>query len=77
MKYKMFELVVLEHDLPEHRLHRGDVGTIVELYEPDGIEVEFVDPSGHTRAVVTLSVGITRPAGDEDLVKAGKRSRSQ
>jgi hypothetical protein len=72
MKYKMLDVVVLERNLPEHRLRRGDCGTIVEIYEPGGIEVEFLEASGHTRAVVTLDVEDTRLASDEDLANRDK-----
>ena len=34
----------------------GDVGTVVELLPPDGLEVEFLDRDGHTRCVATLAV---------------------
>ncbi len=34
----------------------GDVGTVVELLPPDGLEVEFLDRDGRTRCVATLSV---------------------
>jgi catabolite regulation protein CreA len=34
----------------------GDVGTVVELLSPDGLEVEFLDRDGRTRCVATLSV---------------------
>jgi hypothetical protein len=34
----------------------GDVGTVVELLPPDGVEVEFLDREGRTRAVATLSI---------------------
>jgi hypothetical protein len=73
MRFRLFEMVVLERDLPQHRLRRGDIGTIVELYEPDGIEVEFLGPAGDTRAVVTLSIDDTRPAGDDDLARRSRR----
>ena len=33
----------------------GDVGTVVELLPPDGVEVEFLDRDGRTRCVATLS----------------------
>ena len=33
----------------------GDVGTVVELLPPDGIEVEFLDRSGKTLCVATLT----------------------
>jgi hypothetical protein len=34
----------------------GDVGTVVELLPPDGVEVEFLDRSGRTRCLATLAV---------------------
>jgi len=54
MNYKIFEIVVLEKDMPVHGLMRGDTGTIVELFEPDGIEVEFISGAGNTKAVLEL-----------------------
>lgn len=32
----------------------GDVGTVVEVLPPDGLEVEFLDRDGRTRCVATL-----------------------
>ena len=32
----------------------GDVGTVVELLPPDGLEVEFLQRDGRTRCVATL-----------------------
>ncbi len=32
----------------------GDVGTVVELLPPDGVEVEFLDRGGRTRCVATF-----------------------
>ncbi len=68
MEFKLLETVVLERDLPEQGLRRGDLGAIVELYEPDGVEVEFVAASGRTQALVTLRTSDVRHVGDEDLV---------
>ncbi len=56
MKFKLSETVVLARDLLEYGLKAGDLG-VVELYEPDGLEVEFVTASGRTQAVVTLKEG--------------------
>ena len=39
---------------------RGDLGAVVETYEPDGLEVEFVTASGRTAALVTLTAGDVR-----------------
>jgi hypothetical protein len=38
---KVCDTVVLEKDLPTHGLPRGDVGTVAEVYELDGLEVEL------------------------------------
>jgi hypothetical protein len=34
----------------------GDVGTVVELLPPDGVEVEFVDREGRTRCVTPFAL---------------------
>ena len=68
MKYKLLDTVVLDRDLPEHALRAGDLGAIVEMYEPDGLEVEFVTASGKTQALVTLNVKDVRPVQDGDRV---------
>lgn len=54
MRFKPLETVVLNRDLPDRRLQKGDLGAVVQLYEPDGLEVEFVSASGKTEALVTL-----------------------
>jgi hypothetical protein len=68
MKYKLLDTVVLDRDLPEHSLCAGDLGAVVEVYEPDGLEVEFVTASGKTQALVTLNVKDVRPVQEGDLV---------
>ena len=60
--------MVLDRDLAEHGLRSGDLGAVVEVYEPDGLEVEFVTASGKTQALVTLNVNDVRPVQDSDLV---------
>jgi Domain of unknown function (DUF4926) len=42
-KIKLFDVVALVEDLPEHGLYRGQVGTVVEIHRPGHFEVEFVD----------------------------------
>lgn len=68
MSYQLLDTVVLNRDLPEHGLRRGDLGAVVELYPPDGLEVEFVTGSGRTQAVLTLTVKDVRPVEDRDLI---------
>lgn len=52
---KLLDVVALTRDLPEQHLYKGQVGTIVEVYELDVFEVEFVDFQGKTYAVETLN----------------------
>lgn len=61
MKVSVLDTVVLSVNLPENGLRCGDVGAIVEVYEPDGVEVEFVTGSGRPQALVTLSQSDVRP----------------
>jgi hypothetical protein len=68
MKFRELETVVLEHDIPERGLRKGDLGVVVELYEPDGLDVEFIRASGNTQALVTLHTDDVRGVRDQDLV---------
>ncbi|AUB39036.1 Protein of unknown function DUF4926 [Nostoc flagelliforme CCNUN1] len=52
---KLLDVVALTEDLPELGLYRGQVGTIVEEYEPEVFEVEFSDLTGKAYAVETLN----------------------
>ena len=52
---KRLDVVALTQNLPELNLFKGQVGTIVEAYEPTVFEVEFVDLNGKTYAVETLN----------------------
>jgi hypothetical protein len=54
MKFAVLDPVVLNRDLPEHGLRAGDLGAVVEILRADGVEVEFVQPSGQTKGLVTL-----------------------
>lgn len=68
MKHHLLDTVVLNRDVPDHGLCRGDLGAVVEVYEPDGLEVEFVRASGSTQAVVTLSEADVRSVRDSDQI---------
>jgi Domain of unknown function (DUF4926) len=50
----LLDVVALTEDLPNLHLHKGQVGTIVEVYEPSVFEVEFVDLHGKIYALETL-----------------------
>ncbi|MFN0243495.1 MAG: DUF4926 domain-containing protein [Planctomycetota bacterium] len=64
MKLKALDIVVLRYDLPEHDMHEGELGAVVDVYEPNAIEVEFVEASGRTKALLTLDVSAVRALND-------------
>ncbi|HET6201801.1 MAG TPA: DUF4926 domain-containing protein [Planctomycetota bacterium] len=68
MRFRTLDTVVLERDLPELGLRKGDLGAVVQVYEPDGLEVEFVTASGRTEALVPLKERDVRPVAETDLV---------
>jgi hypothetical protein len=53
---KLLDLVAVLKEPPDADVEVGDVGTVVELLPPDGLEVEFLERDGRTRCVATLSV---------------------
>jgi hypothetical protein len=76
MKYQELDTVVLNRDLPEFGLKRGDLGAVVHLYAPDGLEVEFVTASGQTEALVRVTTTDVRPVEANDLVSVRPFSRT-
>ena len=76
MRFKELDTVVLDRDLPEHGLRKGDLGAVVQVYEPEALEVEFVTASGRTQALVTLRAGDIRAVKDEDLISVRSLAHS-
>ena len=70
MDVKVLDAVVLARDLPGHCLKKGDIGAVVEVYAPDGLEVEFVTGAGKTQALVTLNAQDVRPIGKSEILSA-------
>lgn len=58
MDYALYSDIILLKDLPEEGLMAGDVGTIVDRHDVEGLEtgysVEFFDMLGNTVAVATV-----------------------
>jgi hypothetical protein len=70
---KLLDVVALTEDLSELGLHRGQVGTIVDEYEPEVFEVEFSNLTGQTYAIETLNASqlmilYHQPIGETTLV---------
>jgi hypothetical protein len=76
MTYQVLDTIVLDRDVPEHGLRKGDLGAVVEVYERGGLEIEFVTASGKTAALLTLNAGDVRPVADDDLVSVRTCRRS-
>ncbi len=59
MKYELFKEAVLLKDIPEKKLKKGDVATIVEHHpsaiSEDGYTLEVFNALGDTISLVTLS----------------------
>jgi hypothetical protein len=52
---KLLDVVAVLSSYSESDVEVGDVGTVVELLPPDGLEVEFLDRDGRTRCIATLT----------------------
>lgn len=48
MNAHRLDVVVLNEDMPAYDLRQGDLATVVEIYSPESIQVEFVTASGRT-----------------------------
>ena len=57
----LLSTVALLEDIPERRLLRGQVGTIVEALAPGVYEVEFSDDLGRTYACLAIPVSRLLP----------------
>jgi len=64
-------LVVLDCDPSHKKLNRGDVGTVVHVYQDNkAYEVEFVDGGGATVALITVDAGDIRPIEPGEVLHA-------
>lgn len=59
MKYELFQEVILLKDIPEKKLKKGDVATIVEHHpsasQEDGYTLEVFNAIGETMTVITVA----------------------
>ena len=66
----LLETVIATISLPDQQVLAGDLGTIVETYTQPALayEVEFVNPVGATRALVTLAPDHLRRLAPTDVL---------
>ena len=55
-KPKPYDVVALLQDIPEEKLSRGMVGTVVEPLDDENVLVEFSNSDGETLAIVPLQI---------------------
>ena len=54
-KPKLLDMVAVLNNAADSNVEVGDVGTVVEVLPPDGLEVEFLTRDGRTRCIATLT----------------------
>lgn len=66
----LLDTVIAAANFPEHRVLAGDLGAIVEIYSAPSLayEVEFVNPDGSTRALLTLAPSQVRRLSPADVL---------
>jgi hypothetical protein len=74
MKYELYTRVALAADLPEHRLHRGDVATLVEFHagrldQVPGYTLEVFTATGETVTVVTIPESQIQPLNSGEVLR--------
>jgi hypothetical protein len=77
MIFRVLDTVVLERDIPESGVRKGDIGAIVHIHGDSRLDVEFVRASGRTLALLQLSATDVRALKDEDVpsVRTGSPPR--
>lgn len=73
MKYELFTRIALTTDLPGHRLHSGDVATVVEHHpgrpgQEPGYSLEVFNAIGETVTVVTVPESQIEPLTSDELL---------
>jgi hypothetical protein len=74
----MLETVIATANFQEHQALAGDIGGIVEVYTQPGLayDVEFVNPDGSTRAVLTLAPSQVRGLSPADILTTRQLARA-
>ena len=72
MKFKLFQQVALTKDIPEKKLRRGDLATVVETHSASGGEfgyfIEVFNAVGETIAVTAVPESFLQELTDNEIV---------
>ncbi|MBM3127560.1 MAG: DUF4926 domain-containing protein [Chloroflexi bacterium] len=66
----LLDTIITTTNFPQDQVLTGDLGTIVEIYTRPHLayEVEFVNPDGTTRALLTLTPDQVRQLDPNDVI---------
>lgn len=66
----LLDTVIAATNFPEYKVLAGDLGAVVEIYAVPSLayEVEFVNPDGSTRALLTLAHSQVRRLSPADVL---------
>lgn len=71
MTHKLFEEIVLTIDIPEKKLKKGDVATVVEHHPvsdgEDGYSLEVFNAIGDTITVITVPESAIEPLTENEV----------
>ncbi len=72
MKYKLFQQVALAKDIPEKKLRRGDVATVVDYHSTSGGEagysIEVFNAVGDTIAVTVVPESFLQDLTSDEIL---------
>lgn len=66
----ILETIIVTVNIPDYQVLAGDIGTVVEIYPAPNLayEIEFVNPNGTTRALLTLAADQVRRLSAADVL---------
>ncbi len=66
----LLDTVIAATNFPDYKVLAGDLGAVVEVYAAPSLayEVEFVNPDGSTRALLTLAPSQVRRLSPADVL---------
>ena len=79
MRFKAFEQVALAQDIPDKKLRRGDLATIVDVHPKNGGEVgysiEIFNALGDTIAVTVVSESLLENLNADEILHVRSLAR--
>jgi len=84
MRIKLYQKVSLTKDLPEYKLHKGDVAVAVEhlpatpaTHGEEGYALEVFNAIGDTIAVIMVPATAVKPLTEEEILQVRSLSTTK